>query len=112
MSIEFRRTHPDERRAAADVFRTALLFPPSSDDDWAKPYRVASWVDSLSISAWDGTQCVGHASAFPLVRTNGAAAQSAARQRNPAAAEQAARRTVSEMLTDPKTCAGHLGMHA
>lgn len=67
MSIEFRRTHPDERRAAADVFRTALLFPPSSDDDWAKPYRVASWVDSLSISAWDGTQCVGHASAFPLV---------------------------------------------
>ena len=35
-----------------------------------------------------------------------AAAQSAARQRNPAAAEQAARRTASEMLTDPKTCAG------
>ena len=67
MNIEFRRTQPDERRAAADVFRTALLFPPSSDDDWVKPYRIASWVDSLSISAWDGTQCVGHASAFPLL---------------------------------------------
>lgn len=67
MSIEFRRTQPDERRAAADVFRTALLFPPSSDDDWAKPHLVASWVDCLSISAWDGPQCVGHAAAFPLV---------------------------------------------
>jgi len=67
MSIEFRRTRPDERRAAADVFRTALLFPPSSDDDWAKPHLVASWADCLSISAWDGTQCVGHAAAFPFV---------------------------------------------
>ena len=67
MSIEFRRTQPDERRAAADVFRTALLFPPSSDDDWAKPHLVASWIDFLSISAWDGTQCVGHAGAFPFV---------------------------------------------
>ena len=67
MSIEFRRTQPDERRAAADVFRTALLFPLSSDDDWAKPHLVASWVDCLSISAWDGMQCVGHAAAFPFV---------------------------------------------
>lgn len=67
MSIEFRRTQPDERRAAADVFRTALLFPPSSDDDWAKPHLVSSWVDCLSISAWDGPRCVGHAAAFPLV---------------------------------------------
>ena len=67
MSIEFRRTQPDERRAAADVFRTALLFPPSSDDDWAKPHLVASWADCLSTSAWDGAQCVGHACAFPLV---------------------------------------------
>lgn len=64
MSIEFRRTQPDERRAAADVFRTALLFPLSSDDDWAKPHLIASWADCLSISAWDGTQCVGHAGAF------------------------------------------------
>ena len=67
MSIEFRRTQPDERRAAADVFRTALLFPPSSDDDWAKPDLVASWADALSISAWDGGLCVGHAGAFQLV---------------------------------------------
>lgn len=66
-ALEFRRTQPDERRAAADVFRTALLFPPSSDEDWAKPHLVASWADSLSISAWDGPLCVGHASAFPLV---------------------------------------------
>jgi len=67
MSIEFRRTQPDERRAAADVFRTALLFPPSSDEDWAKPHLVASWEGFLSTSAWDGTQCVGHAGAFPFV---------------------------------------------
>lgn len=67
MTIEFRRTQPDERRAAADVFRTALLFPPSSDDDWNKPHLVASWANVLSVSAWDGTQCVGHACAFPLV---------------------------------------------
>ena len=67
MSIEFRRTQPDELRAAADVFRTALLFPPSSDNDWAKPHLVASWAGCLSISAWDGTQCVGHAAAFPFV---------------------------------------------
>ncbi len=67
MNIEFRRTQPDERRAGADVFRTALLFPPSSDEDWEKPNLVASWTDFMSISAWDGTQCVGHAGAFPLV---------------------------------------------
>lgn len=66
-ALEFRRTQPDERRAAADVFRTALLFPPSSDEDWAKPHLVASWADALSISAWDGVQCVGHAAAFPFV---------------------------------------------
>ncbi len=67
MSIEFRRTQPDERRAASDVFRNALLFPPSSDDDWATPHLVASFVDFISISAWDGTQCVGHAGAFPFI---------------------------------------------
>jgi len=67
MNIEFRRTRPDELRAASDVFRTALLFPPSSDDDWAKPHLVASFANFLSISAWDGSQCVGHVGAFPLV---------------------------------------------
>jgi predicted acetyltransferase len=64
MTIDFRRTRPDERRAAADVFRTALLFPPSSDADWARPDIVESWADALSISAWDGALCVGHAGAF------------------------------------------------
>lgn len=67
MSIEFRRTQPDEWRAAADVFRAALLFPPASDDEWAKPHVAVAWSDCLSVSAWDGTQCVGHAGAFPLV---------------------------------------------
>ncbi len=66
-TLEFRRTKPDELRAASDAFRTALLFPPSSDEDWATPPLVASFHDFLSISAWDGTQCVGHAGAFPFV---------------------------------------------
>lgn len=67
MTIEVRRTRPDELRVASDVFRTALLFPPSSDDDWAKPPLVASFEGFMSISAWDGARCVGHAGAFPFV---------------------------------------------
>ncbi len=67
MNIEVRRTKPDELRVASDVFRTALLFPPSSDDDWANPPLVASFVDFISVSAWDDTLCVGHAGAFPFV---------------------------------------------
>lgn len=64
MPIEIRVTTPDEYRAAADVFRGALLSPPSTDDDWAKPSIVDSWSDGHSVSAWEGARCVGHASAF------------------------------------------------
>lgn len=67
MNIDIRRTKPDELRAASDAFRTALLFPPSSDDDWANPPLVASFVDFISVSAWDDALCVGHAGAFPFV---------------------------------------------
>ena len=66
MTIEIRVTAPDEYRAAADVFRGALLFPPSTDEDWAKPDLVASWAEGHWISAWDGTTCVGHFGAFHL----------------------------------------------
>ena len=66
MTIEIRVTAPEELRAAADVFRGALLFPPSTDEEWARPDLVESWTAGHSISAWDGAVCVGHASAFHL----------------------------------------------
>lgn len=62
--IAIRVTTPDEWRAAADVFRAALLNAPSTDDDWAKPGAEEAWAGGLSISAWDGPTCVGHAAAF------------------------------------------------
>jgi len=66
MPIEIRHTKPDEGRAAADTFRAALLSPLSTDADWANPVIATSWAEQLSVSGWDGAQCVGHAGAFPL----------------------------------------------
>ncbi len=48
-----------QRREVADVFRTALLHPPYSDDAWAE--AGTSWADMGSWAAWDGDECVGHA---------------------------------------------------
>lgn len=42
--------------------RVALLHGPVSDDDWAK--NESSWTSALSVSAWEGDACVGHAGAF------------------------------------------------
>ena len=64
MAAEIRVTSEAEWRAAADAMRAALLFPPSSDAEWDKPGAAASWRDGLSLSAWDGEQCIGHAGAF------------------------------------------------
>ena len=66
MSIEIRLTQPDEWRTAADTFRAALISPPQSEEDWAGPDLPASWAGSISVSAWDGERCVGHAAGFRL----------------------------------------------
>lgn len=65
-SIDIRVTEPHEWRAAADTFRGALLNAPSTDDDWEKPALSLneSWADCISISAWAGDRCVGHAGGF------------------------------------------------
>lgn len=65
-NIDFRVTEPHEWRAAADTFRGALLHAPSTDEDWEKPdlSLKESWADSISITAWDGDRCVGHAGGF------------------------------------------------
>jgi predicted acetyltransferase len=63
-TIEVRAPEPHEWRAATDTFRAALLSPPSSDEDWAK--GDDSWHACASLTAWDGTRCVGHAGAYPF----------------------------------------------
>ena len=65
-TIDIRVTEPHEWRAAADIFRGALLYAPSADEDWEKPELSLkdSWADSISITAWDGGRCVGHAAGF------------------------------------------------
>lgn len=64
MPIDVRPTAESEWRAAADTMRAALLFNPSKDDEWTKPAVLEGWRDALSVSAWDGDECVGHAGAF------------------------------------------------
>lgn len=65
-SFVLRVTEPSEWREAADTFRAALLHAPSSDEDWEKPELSLrdSWAGCHSISAWDGSMCVGHAGAY------------------------------------------------
>lgn len=60
--IEIRQTEPAEYRAASAVLSTALLHAPANDEDWAK--SEPTWVDSDSLSAWDGDRCVGHAGGY------------------------------------------------
>jgi predicted acetyltransferase len=62
MTIEVRPTKPDEYRAASITVATALMFPPHDDESWER--SIPSWDESSSVSAWDGEQCVGHASQF------------------------------------------------
>lgn len=61
--LDVRLTAPEELRAAADAARIALLFRPTGDEDWAK-YGHGWSDDHLSVSAWDGDRCVGHAGAM------------------------------------------------
>lgn len=62
MTIEVRRTRPEEYRTASDTVSTALHFGRSDDDAWER--SIASWEESSSFSAWDGDRCVGHAAQF------------------------------------------------
>ena len=64
MTYEVRLTAESEWRAAGDVMRAALLFHPASDEEWAKPAVQAAWREAMSVTAWDGERCVGHAGAF------------------------------------------------
>lgn len=64
MTYEVRHTAEHEWRAAADTMRAALLFPPSTDADWERPNIADSWRDGMSLSAWDGAHCIGHAGAL------------------------------------------------
>jgi len=67
MTIEIRPTKTGEHRAAAGVTAAALMFPVATDEEWAK--REASWVESDSVTAWDGDRCVGNARAFTVDTT-------------------------------------------
>lgn len=62
--IDVRPTAPEEYRTASNTMRAALLTGPISDEDWER--ALPGWEGQLSISSWDGTRCVGNASAFRL----------------------------------------------
>jgi predicted acetyltransferase len=61
-AIDVRATAPHELRLAADTMRHALLHGPTSDEDWEQVRP--GWEDQISVTAWDGDDCVGHAGAF------------------------------------------------
>ncbi len=67
MGIEVRATAPEERRAAANATRVALLDNPPDDETWAK--HEARWLSLRSFSAWDGDRCVGHVGSFDTETT-------------------------------------------
>jgi predicted acetyltransferase len=67
MGIEVRATAPEERRAAANATRVALLDNPPDDETWAK--HEARWQSLRSFSAWDGDRCVGHVGSFDTETT-------------------------------------------
>ncbi len=62
--IEIRATAPGEYRLASAAVSSALMQAPNSDEEWAKPERIASWEGSDSLSAWDGDRCVAHAAGY------------------------------------------------
>jgi predicted acetyltransferase len=59
---DIRALEIDERRAALDAIRAALLSGPVNDETFES--GAASWDDSDSLAAWDGDLCVGSVSAF------------------------------------------------
>ena len=62
MTLEFRATRPEERRAAAEAMVAALMTPPPTDEQWER--GAPSWEEMTSYSAWDGDRCVGHVGQF------------------------------------------------
>ncbi len=60
--IVIRPTAPEEWRRASAVVSAALMHAPADDEAWAK--AEPSWVDSDSLSAWDGDACVGHVAGY------------------------------------------------
>lgn len=62
MTVDVRTTCPDEYRAAADAFCIALMLAPPNDEQWER--IRPSWDEMPSVSAWDGSRCVGHAGHF------------------------------------------------
>jgi predicted acetyltransferase len=60
--IVIRATAPDEWRSASAVVSTALMHAPADDEAWER--SQPSWVDSDSLSAWDGDRCVGHVAGY------------------------------------------------
>jgi predicted acetyltransferase len=62
--LDIRLTEPHEYRIACDTMRAALLSGPTSDEEW--PKFLDSWETQISMTAWDGDACAGHAGAFRL----------------------------------------------
>ena len=59
---EIRPVQVEERRAAVNAFRAALLSGPVNDETFAA--GAASWDESDSLAAWDGDLCLGSVGAF------------------------------------------------
>jgi len=60
--FDIRPVAVDERRAATDTLRAALLSGAVNDETFAA--GAESWDDSDALAAWDGTRCVGNVAAF------------------------------------------------
>lgn len=60
--FDIRPVDVDERRAATDTLRVALLSGAVNDADFQAVQP--SWDDSDALAAWDGDHCVGHVAAF------------------------------------------------
>ena len=60
--FDIRPVAVDERRAATDTLRAALLSGPVNDERFAE--SLASWDDSDALAAWDGDVCAGNVAAF------------------------------------------------
>ena len=62
MNVVYRPPEPDELRSVGGVVAIALLQPPHSDELWRK--SEPTWQACETISAFDGSVCVGSASEF------------------------------------------------
>ncbi len=60
--FDIRPVAVDERRAATDTLRAALLSGPVNDERFAESH--ASWDDSDALAAWQGDVCAGNVAAF------------------------------------------------